>query len=133
MFWKRKDKTDLDFELPETKRTTHRIRPGHEAPVFFQIQGQDCRVYDISAGGASFQIPPGVHAGDVVPASFRLPHINSLVEVKVRIVSVENDIARSGFVDLSLADREEIHRYVLEEQKRRGRKRPSDRSTSSGN
>lgn len=119
MFWKKRDSDDLKVTLKSTDRSSHRVRPLSGAPLVLMIEGQPCRVYDISAGGVSFQSPRRVVAGDVKDVKLKLPYSEIVVEGRLRIVAVDQDQARGSFLDLAEEAKDQIHFYVLEVQKRR--------------
>ncbi len=122
MFWKKRDKNDLEVTLKGTDRSAHRVRPLSEDPLILMIEGQPCRVNDISASGASFQSPRRVAAGDVRNMEFKLPHSGLLVRGRIRIVAANRDQARGAFLDLDEETKDQIHYYVLEVQKLRLKK-----------
>ncbi len=119
MFWKKGDNSGLDISLEEVDRSAHRVRPLSGEPIILMIDGQPCRVHDISAGGALFQSPRKVVAGDVKELKFKLPFPELLIEGRIRIVAADQDLARGSFLDLEEETMDQIHLYVLETQKRR--------------
>ena len=119
MFWKKGDKDELELDLKEGARSSFRVAPLPDEPLILLIEGQPCRVYDISAGGALFQAPHQAMAGDIKELMFKLPYPSRVITGKIRIVTADRDRARGGFVDLSDEDKDQIHLYVLETQKRR--------------
>jgi c-di-GMP-binding flagellar brake protein YcgR len=122
LFWNKKG-DDWEVALPPSPRRAHRVQPSEEEPVFFQIGEESYRVDDLSAGGASFQAPAGLKAGEMVVVRFRLPYPPAEVQAKVRIVSVGQGQARGSFEEISPAARELVHLYVLEYQKRQAKSR----------
>ena len=119
MFWKKGGKDGLEVSMEETDRSSFRVTPLPDEPLILLIEGQPCRVYDISAGGASFQSPHRVVAGDVKDLRFKLPYPPLVVTGKIKIVAANRDMARGAFLELADETRDKIHLYVLETQKRR--------------
>ncbi|MBW1713280.1 MAG: PilZ domain-containing protein, partial [Deltaproteobacteria bacterium] len=89
----------------------------------FQLEGHSCRVIDISAGGASFEAPPGLSAGDIIKVKFKLPYLEVGLEAEIKILDVHQGRARSRFLDLDENSQDKIHLYVLENQKIRARRK----------
>ena len=119
MFWKKEDKDFLQITVEPSERSAHRVRPLPEDSLVLLVDGQPCRVYDISASGASFQAPRQAVAGDIRALKFTLPHSDILINGRVRIVAADQDLARGAFMDLDEETKDQIHLYVLETQKRR--------------
>ena len=100
-------------------RASFRVRPLPDAPLFIETMDQAYRVHDISAGGVSFRKVSGAGVGDRLEARFKLPYLEVTVETAIRVVETTRDLTRGTFVNLAADQREAIHRYVLENQKRR--------------
>ena len=119
MFWRKKDRNDLEVSWTSDGRGSYRVRPLPEAPIFVEIEGLAYRVHDISAGGISFHKVSGAGLGDRLEAKFNLPYLDEIIESAVRVVDTTQDLTRCAFFNLAADQREAIHRYVLENQKRR--------------
>lgn len=132
MFWKKGGKEDLELSLEVTERNSFRVAPEPDEPLVLMIEGQPCRVYDISAGGALFQAPQGIVAGDLRDFKFKLPYPPKVVQGRIKILAADRDRARGNFVEMEDEDRDQVHLYVLETQKRQLKRaslkdRPKDR------
>ncbi len=119
MFWKKEDRSLLQITVEPSERSAHRVRPLPEDSLVLLVDGKPCRVYDISASGASFQAPRPAVAGDVRDMKLTLPYSDILIVGRIRIVAADQDLARGAFLDLDEETKDQIHLYVLETQKRR--------------
>ncbi len=108
-----------------SSRAAYRVVPDPDDPVILLLEGQLCRVLDISASG--FSCPQGeIKAGRRY--SFRLdlptsvPAINGMVDV---LPKRDNGNLHCRFVDLAAEEMDYLHHYVLIRQKEaiRGLKR----------
>jgi len=121
LFWKRKDRNDLEVSWASDGRSSYRVRPLPEEPILIEVEGQTYRVHDISAGGVSLQKVAGAAIGDRLEAVFTLPYLDEAVETAIRVVDVTPELTRGAFFNLAADQRDAIHRYVLENQKRRAK------------
>lgn len=132
MFWKKNKKEHKSndyFEWEADKRSTYRAEPTSEEPIYFHIEDESLLVHDISAGGASFDRPTKLKAGQEVIVRFRLPYINKGARASFTIIRIDDTLAYGAFKGLSAKGEELIHQYILELQKteaRRRRERPAD-------
>jgi len=69
----------------------------------------------------SLQKVAGAAIGDRLEAVFTLPYLDEAVETAIRVVDVTPELTRGAFFNLAADQRDAIHRYVLENQKRRAK------------
>lgn len=100
-----------------TGRSAYSVVPDPDDPVILQLDGQLCRVIEISAAG--FRCPrAALKAGR--RASFRLDlptaasDIQGLVDV---LPATEEEFLQCQFVNLNADDLDRLHHYVLVRQK----------------
>ncbi len=100
-----------------TGRTAYRVVPDRDDPVILQIDGSLCRVLDISAKG--FTCPEGdIKQGRRYQFKLDLPTVTTSIAGYVDVLpGSDSGLLQCLFVELSVAELDMLHHYVLVRQK----------------
>lgn len=124
-FQEREDlRSAVDWKVEAIRLTEEEFRKTLRGPLYQEaIEGArlPVRIADISAGGARLRPVPGIAAGDhlviPVPSSERKGPLMALA----RVIAADDSAVRCEFVALTPNERDEIHREILRERRRRKR------------
>ena len=72
MFWKKKNKPEKKFNVPEEARQAYRVVPDPENPILLNLEGISLEVVEISSGGLAFR-NKGFQEGSSYKVDFILP------------------------------------------------------------
>ena len=122
MFWKKKkdkgkDPFDISFDLD--RRNYFRIQPPPERKLSFKTSQKTYQVHDISAGGLALKGRSGLQ-GKQIPGLILMPSGENPVPVVLAVLNYiePKDITTHEFSKMKESDRERIHQFVLDCQKR---------------
>ena len=119
MFWKEKnsDKNLIEYESLN-RRASFRYHLNEPAPVVFQLGHQMVELIEISAGGLSFK-KDGFYIGESHPVEIILPGKRTVkVTAVLEILAIVNKTqCHAAFTKIDEDVIEEIHKYILEQQK----------------
>lgn len=116
------DPFNLTFELD--RRSYYRVQPSKDAPVYFKVRGKRFSVVDVSAGGVAYRGEGNETPGRQVAGVLRLPEPWGPVPVILSVLKrTKEGIVAGRIVKIKEKDRETIHLYVLDCQKKEMEKR----------
>ena len=116
----RKKNDPLIVSIDQEKRSSFRVEPSSERPIYVSIGRDRYQVKDIGAGGAGIyrrDDDKELEPGEKYPFKMTLPLNDEVVSGTLRIVDISDSIYHCRFIDLSKEDREKIHLFVLEREK----------------
>jgi c-di-GMP-binding flagellar brake protein YcgR len=116
----RKNNDPLIVSIDQERRSTFRVEPSPERPIYVSIGHDRYQVKDIGAGGISIYCrdkDKELEPGEKYPFKMTLPLTDEVVSGTLRIVDISGSIYHGRFIDLSKEDREKIHLFVLEREK----------------
>ena len=116
MFWRKKQKIDVDFADDGDHRQAFRIKPEQTRPIILTLQNNSYPVVNISGTGCCFR-SHNYPEGTVAAGTLRIPSDDLIFPVTVKVVSKQRDLCRCEFVRISESSANAIHSYVLEAQK----------------
>ncbi len=121
------DPFNISFELD--RRSYYRVQPSPEAPVFFKVRGKRFSVLDVSAGGLAYRGQGNEVPGRQVAGVLKLPDPWGPVPLILSILKrTQEGIVAGRIVKIKEKDRETIHLYVLDCQKKEIEKRRRQRA-----
>ncbi len=116
----RKDNDLLTVSIDQDRRSSFRVEPSPERPVYVSIGRDRYQVKDIGAGGAGIyrrDDDKELEPGEKYPFKMTLPLTDEVVSGIIRIVDTADKTYHCRFIDLSKEDMEKIHLFVFEREK----------------
>ena len=116
----RKNNDPLIVSVDQEKRSSFRVEPSSERPIYVSIGRDRYQVKDIGAGGAGIyrrDDDKELEPGEKYPFKMTLPLTDEVVSGTLRITDISDSIYHCRFIDLSEEEREKIHRFVFEREK----------------
>lgn len=108
---------EIVVRAPASGRDAYRVVPDPDDPVILQLDGELCRVLDISASGLSTP-PDAVAPGRRYPFRLDLPTARRPLAGYVDVLPARDDgPLHCRFVDLAAEELDRLHHYVLVRQK----------------
>lgn len=124
MFWKKTKSEAPEVGVAESvaaseRRDAYRIPVSRDISLQVTVDGVDCRVTNISAGGLAL-LAPQLLPGQEYSLRLPLPDGSPVIHTRVTVIDRSSrGICRCGFVQLSIPSRDAIHRFILEQEKHR--------------
>ncbi len=110
--------THAEAELDAiARRHDYRVAPERDEPVILLVEGRMLPVFDISAGGFACR-DSELQTGMRYRLRLNLPDVADILDSCADLLYRDGEICRFRFVDLDVAQREALHYYVLQRQKR---------------
>jgi hypothetical protein len=107
------DKTaPLTYYTDSTERRYLRISTNFSVRVFHDAKPTLGRGHDLGAGGMAIYVPLELATGTLVSLSFQLPYSRMILGVRARVRNSEGFRYGVEFVDLTLAELQEIKRIT---------------------
>jgi hypothetical protein len=120
LFWRKKKNKEEDpfcLVFDEGPRYYFRVSPDPARPAVFRTGGEAYIVEDISAGGVALRAV-GMNPGQLLTGTLHLPGYERPLRVVTMVRGVSpHGVTGTQFSEISEADREMIHLYVLDRQK----------------
>jgi len=118
LFWKKSKPAEELFTYESCNfRSSYRVYPSEDNPIYMIVDGAEVEVVDIGAGGISF-VNSNYKLGEVLSALITLPIRDIQVEAEINIVRISDEgTAHCAFKKINSEDSELIHKYMLQKQK----------------
>jgi c-di-GMP-binding flagellar brake protein YcgR len=116
----RKKNDPLTVSIDQERRSSFRVEPSPERPIYVSIGSDKYRLRDIGAGGMGICLRDDdkeLESGKKYPFKMTLPLTDEVVSGTLRIVDIFVGVYHCRFIDLSKEEREKIHLFVLEREK----------------
>jgi len=121
-----KDNDPLVPSIDQERRSSFRVEPSPEGPIYVSIGCNRYQVKDIGAAGIGIyhrDDDKELEPGKKYPFKMTLPLIKEVVSGILRIVYISDSVYHCRFIGLRKEEREKIHLFVLERQKEELRER----------
>ena len=115
----RKDNDPLILSIDKERRSSFRVEPSPEKPIYVSIGRDKYRVNNIGAGGIGIyrrDEDKELESGKRYPFKVTLPLINEVVSGIIRIADINDTSYHCRFIALKKEEKEKIHLFVLERQ-----------------
>ena len=115
-----KNNDPLAVSIDQERRSSFRVEPSPERPIYVSIGCNRYQVKDIGAAGIGIyhrDDDKELEPGKKYPFKMTLPLIKEVVSGILRIVDISDSIHHCRFIGLRKEEREKIHLFVLERQK----------------
>ncbi len=110
----------LTVSIDQQRRSSFRVEPSPERPIYVSIGSDKYRVRDIGAGGMGIYLRDDdkeLESGEKYPFKITLSLTDEVVSGTLKIVDIFDSVYHCRFIDLSKEDREKIHLFVFEREK----------------
>ena len=118
MSWKKQQVEDNMFIYEiENRQMSFRISPSKDAPIYFNFGDESVNIINIGASGLCFE-NNGFIPGESHLIEFELPGRNTNIAAILKVIEIdEQNVCHCLFNEMRGEAEEEIHQYVLEQQK----------------